>query len=308
VQHGGEAPVRVIVHADDLGLHASSTEGMLRLGARGCLDRVSLVANGEAFGRAAARLAGDGGLPWSVHLNLVEGKSVSPREAVPLLVDAEGSFRLGFVGLWVLYTFRPRLRRELTGQIGRELGAQVRRVREALPDGRLRLDSHQHVHLLPFVFRIILARAAAWNVASIRLATEPWVLPPPTREGLACLCSTNVVKHLVLRRCSARCRRAAEGSGIVLPDYIVGILHSGRMSLSVARRALRVIAASNRGKDPEVELLFHPCAARLHEARVWNSSPRSRRFYLSADRSKEAQTLASPGFRRCIVRIREAAR
>jgi len=300
--------VRVIVHADDLGLHASSTEGMLRLAAQGCLDRVSIVANGEVFRAAAASLADVGRLAWSVHLNLVEGKAVSPRGEVPLLVDADGNFRRGFVGLWALYTFRPARRQALIAQIERELDAQVRRVGEALPDGRLALDSHRHIHLLPFIFRILLARAGSWNVASIRLATEPWVLPPPTRQGLSCLCSANVVKHLVLRRCSARCRRAAAGSGIALPDYIVGILFSGKMSLPVARRALRAIAASSRGKDPEVELLFHPCAVRLRETRGQGGDPRSRRFYVSADRSREEQTLASPGFRRCILRVRQAAR
>jgi len=122
--------MKITVTADDMGLCAHSTRGILEAHARGCLDRAGILPNGGAFPLAVSFLRSDGGLRLSVHLNLAEGRSLCSRERVPLLVDGSGRFHRSFTGLWLLYSLSRRHRVELRAQVEEELGAQIRRVRK----------------------------------------------------------------------------------------------------------------------------------------------------------------------------------
>jgi predicted glycoside hydrolase/deacetylase ChbG (UPF0249 family) len=294
--------MRIWVQADDLALGASGIRNILAIQRDGRLDRVSLLPNGEAFRLAVSCLRDCQGLGWSSHLNLVEGRSLCSRQSIPLLVDRRGCFRRTFVGLWLLYWLAPWKRLRLLEQIEKELSAQIRRAREAFPQTTLSVDSHQHVHLLPFVFRILLSRAGSWGIERIRIAREPFLLPPADIQALACLFSLGLVKHFVLRRLSRRCLRLLPGSGVRFPDYLVGVLFSGRMSLPVVRRALRRIALRSRGGNPEVELVFHPALHSPRDLLAWKAGSRSRRFYSSAGRAREMNTLLSKQFAACLER------
>ena len=295
--------MKITVHADDMGLSASATEKIVEIHRQGRLDRASIIPNGEAFLRAVSALKENEGLDWSVHLNLVEGRALCDPDQVPLLVDRAGRFRRTFLTLWLVHNLAPWLRMRLLAQIEREIEAQIRRTTEALPGRAITVDSHQHVHHLPFVFKLLLRRSRAWGIEAIRVAREPLVLPPPTRQGLSCLCSANLLKYVVLRTFSRRCLRASRGAGVRHPDYLVGVLFSGKMSLDVIRRTLRSIAARHGGGDPEVELVFHPCPANRRELTRWGTLARNRRFYASRDRHAEVRTLMAQDFRRCLARI-----
>lgn len=297
--------MRITVHADDLGLCARTTEKILEAHARGYLDRVGIIPNGEAFPLAALCLRRNG-LRWSAHLNLAEGRSLSRADQVPMLVDTRGFFRRSFLGLWLLYSLRRKHRAQLLTEIEQELEAQLMMVRNAFPGKPITVDSHQHFHMLPFIYRILVRNAGTWGISAIRIVHEPLLLPPLTRQGLSCLFSTNLLKHVVLRLLSRRCVRASKESGIAHPDYLVGALFSGKMSLQIVRRAVRAIAARDPEGNPEVELVFHPCRIDPPEMKGWNAGPRKKRFYLSSDRTREMQTLVSKDFRGFLARFKEA--
>jgi predicted glycoside hydrolase/deacetylase ChbG (UPF0249 family) len=243
-----------------------------------------------------------------VHLNLVEGRSLCGQEQVPLLLDSRGCFQRTFLSLWLLYNVRFKHRAQPIAQIERELDVQLRRVKAALPAKPIIVDSHQHLHLLPFLFRMLVRRAGSWGIKAIRIASGPFLLPPLTRQGLMSLFSTNVLKYLALQMFSRRCVHALRGSGIVHPDYLVSVLLSGKMSLQLVRRALRKVAWLNAAGDPEVELLFHPGPAQPREVAGWKANPRKKRFYVSSDRAFEMQALVSMEFRNYLSRVKEVRR
>lgn len=53
------------------------------------------------------------------------------------------------------------------------MNAQIERVRGALRPLHIRVDSHRYVHLLPFVFAVVMERSSAWRVREIRVVNEP---------------------------------------------------------------------------------------------------------------------------------------
>ena len=70
-------PKRLIVTADDVGLHRGMTEGAIRAHREGIVTACSVVANGVAFDDAVARLRDVPALEVGVHLTLVEERSLT---------------------------------------------------------------------------------------------------------------------------------------------------------------------------------------------------------------------------------------
>lgn len=147
-----ELPI-LYFHADDYGMTAHGDALIRDCQTHGCLNSVSIVPNGSLEEAVAALRPS--GLKLAVHLNLVEGKALSPAAEIPLLVRPDGSFCNSFTGLLRL-SLTPR-RRAFAAQLYRELERQLLAYAALFPAGTpLRIDSHQHTHMIPLVFRTLL--------------------------------------------------------------------------------------------------------------------------------------------------------
>lgn len=90
-------PSILYFHADDYGMTAHGDALIRDCQTHGCLNSVSIVPNGSLEEAVAALRPS--GLKLAVHLNLVEGKALSPAAEIPLLVRPDGSFCNSFTGL-----------------------------------------------------------------------------------------------------------------------------------------------------------------------------------------------------------------
>jgi predicted glycoside hydrolase/deacetylase ChbG (UPF0249 family) len=140
---------RLVVNADDLGLHSRLDEGILKARREGILTSASLLVTGRTAG-VAVRAAQAAGVRIGVHLCLVTAlPPVLPAAEVRTLAP-DGVFRGSWSALvkaWALGRVRmDEARAELSAQIARarELGAEVDH-----------LDAHQHVHVLPGLARVV---------------------------------------------------------------------------------------------------------------------------------------------------------
>ncbi len=292
--------MKIVVHADDLGISRGISDRIIDTHRDGSVRRTSIVANGEAFDYAVQRLQENPGLAWSVHLNLVEGRCLAPKGELPLLVDRRGWFKRDFLGLLLLPILAPWCRVGLRRQIRFELDAQIARVRRALEPVNIRIDSHRYVHLLPFVFSVVMERAAAWAVREIRIVKEPLFMARYGFRGLIGLFSPNLLKWLALRCLSRSCRRRLRLRGIGFPERSLGVLFSGRMSAMVVDRGLKRIARHPPTEDAEVEVLFHPGPADPQDREVWTENPRQSCFYFDSRRGEETAALLAPQLRSCV--------
>jgi predicted glycoside hydrolase/deacetylase ChbG (UPF0249 family) len=282
--------MNLIITADDMGLCRGITNRIVDTYRLGCVRRVSIVPNGEAFDYALSFLRQNPQLPTRIHLNLVEGKPVSPAAEVPLLVDKRGWFRRSFLSLWLIYLFGCR--KELLREIETELSGQIERVRRALAIDRLSIDSHRYIHLLPFVAKLIIQRADEWGVKEFRIVRETLFLPKPVFRYFGVLFSKNMVKLCLLNSLSKHLKGILEQHCIHYPECTWGVLHSSRISADVVCQALTTIARDTE-QHTSVELVFHPGPALSSDRPVWRYAPRLKRFYFSADRLQEYKTLLS---------------
>jgi predicted glycoside hydrolase/deacetylase ChbG (UPF0249 family) len=285
--------MKVVLHADDLGISRGITDRIIQTHRRGAVKRTGILANGEAFDYAVERLKENPGLSWSVHLNLVEGRSLVSKR-MRLLVDPRGCFKRDFLGLLLLPILAPWCRAELRREIRSELDAQVRRVRNALNPNALRIDSHRYVHLLPFVLSVVVERAAEWTVRDIRIVNEPLYTAGGGVRGLAGLITPNLLKLFVLRFLSGICRKRLRRRGFSYPKASLGVLYSGCMTARIVDRGLRRISRRAPAEDAEVEVLFHPGPADPEDRFVWRDNPRQARFYFSPGRGVETAAALSP--------------
>lgn len=218
---------RLIVTADDVGLHPGMTRGALAAHDGGIVTAVSVSPNGRAFEPAVELLRDRPRLEVGAHLTLVGERPLSPREAIPSLVGPDGGLHAGYPAFAARYALgRLRaadLETELRVQLERLLATGLRVVH---------LNSHQHLHMLPRVFEIVLRLAEEHAIAAVRIPREPEVRLTPRGLQIAAL--------------NALGRRA--GSPV---DRTVGVLVAGHLNPARLRRCLDRV-------EGVTELVCHP--------------------------------------------------
>jgi predicted glycoside hydrolase/deacetylase ChbG (UPF0249 family) len=149
----GRGGTRLIVNADDLGLHPSLDAGILRAHREGIVTSATLLVMGTSAPEAVSRAKAQG-LALGVHLALsTQLACAAPAAEVPSVAPG-GRLRASwadFARAWLTGRVRRvEVERELEAQLARarELGAEVDH-----------LDAHQHLHLLPGIRPLVEALA-----------------------------------------------------------------------------------------------------------------------------------------------------
>jgi len=147
---------RLIVTADDVGLHPGMTEGAIRAHREGIVTACSVVANGAAFDDAIARLRDVPSLEVGVHLALVEER--------PLTAIRFPRKYTSFVPLYLARAISlAEIERELRAQLERVLATGLRVTH---------LNGHQHLHLLPRIFRLVAQLAREYGIGYVRIVDD----------------------------------------------------------------------------------------------------------------------------------------
>jgi predicted glycoside hydrolase/deacetylase ChbG (UPF0249 family) len=225
----------LVVTADDVGLHPGMTLGALKAHDEGIVTACSVVATGPALDDAVERLRERPGLDVGVHLTFVGERPLSPPERVRSLLGADGAFLPGFRAFAAHYAL---------GRIDdADLEAELRRQIERLLATGLQLvhaNSHQHLHVLPRVFEIVLKLAEEYRIPWVRVPRDP-----------ATTLSLRALEIGILNRIGRAARRQTRGRKVRIPDRTVGILDAGRLT---PERLVAIL------KDVEsvTELVCHP--------------------------------------------------
>ncbi|HEY0096295.1 MAG TPA: ChbG/HpnK family deacetylase [Archangium sp.] len=168
-------PTRLVVNADDLGLHPALDAGILRAHREGIVTSATVLVSGPSAQQAVEKARAQG-LALGVHLALSSRlPPAAPASHVPT-VAPEGRLRASwadFARAWLT----GRVRRD---ELELELSTQVARAR-ALGVEVDHLDAHQHLHLLPGVRPLVeaLARREGLPVRwPDRLPRASWLRAP----------------------------------------------------------------------------------------------------------------------------------
>ncbi len=282
---------RIVVTADDFGLSRGNTDTILKVADYGMLTRVSLLPNGLDFDHAASEYKKRADrLELSAHLNITEGRPLSNPAEVSRLVDARGFFKRSPLNL-LIATICTSVDAPIRKEIRLELSRQIHRVHSiGLP---FSADAHQHVHMVPAVFRELLTLAPQFGVKYIRIPHEPVAVLRAlfTRP----LRSFSV---FVLDMLSARNMACARGR-LDHNDFFIGVLYSGALNEDNVRVLMRHIPVQGT-----IEIATHPGSALPNELDEWGGDTL---WQYHPNRAAERRMLMSEDFRTLVTSERRGA-
>lgn len=272
--------MRVCVTADDYGLDDAVDAGVASLAAAGRVDAVSVMVHPDAALAGAGRLASTA-VATGLHLVFV-GERPLRADRLAAALDADGRLPGHYAALFALLLRRP----QLLPRIVEEAHAQADRF---LGLG-LRLDflnSHQHVHQFPLLWRALSGVFRRFPGAAVRCARTG--APGLSRQG-----ALNLAARLSWRAWPLPGTRTLDG---------VGVDFAGRADLPAVARALEELGRRRVREDVVHELIFHPgLGAPSRDAhRRWGYRWREEHALLASD------ALADVFARRGVRRVRPLA-
>lgn len=86
----------------------------------------------------------------------MEGRCCADKTSLPDLVDSDGFFTVSW-GKFFLWNYIPSIRKKIKQQLKIEILAQITKCIECglFCKASLRIDSHQHTHMIPVVFEAL---------------------------------------------------------------------------------------------------------------------------------------------------------
>ncbi|MFH1593904.1 MAG: ChbG/HpnK family deacetylase [Candidatus Omnitrophota bacterium] len=226
---------RLILNADDFGLHVSINTSVEKAHREGMLTSASLAVNGEEFEDAVAIAKRNKDLGVGVHLILTGERPLAPAEKIPSIVEDNGRLPGDYSKLCAKI-FKRKINPE---HIKVECETQIARFIDSglVPT---HLDSHQHIHFFPPIFKILSPLLKKYGVQRIRALNIPWY---EYREiDLVKIGFAFFTRYVnVLRKTRYRS-----------PDRFLGFFRSGNMDASYMRRVLPRIGPG------VTEIGFHP--------------------------------------------------
>lgn len=237
---------RVIINADDFGLHSSVNAAVMEAYYKGCLRSTSFMSVGAAAEEAAELARQESGLGTGLHLTLVAERPVSPVDKVRSLVDENGLFwpdyRV-FISRWV----RGLIRRD---EAMLECEAQICRM-EQLGLKISHLDSHQHLHVLPGIIGICLDAMHRHDIRCMRRPVEGLFF----RGGLP-FAPIRFLSRGSLSILAGWAGHRAAVQSVAMPNHFYGMLAGGQMN---GERLRAILANLPEGTS---EVMVHPGADR----------------------------------------------
>lgn len=288
--------MQVVVSADDFALTYGTSVKICEASESGCVNSVSVVANGYDFDSSLKLLERfSESVDVAVHLNLCEGLPVAPASKVGPLLDERGYLHFSFPGLWkACISGSATKRKALRTAIKAELDAQISKVRDSLPHiKKVNINSHQHFHLMPPVFDELIELNEKHSFHRIRIICEPLFVARDRLIAVRNIFPQNLVKHLLLNFLSKGHASRLRSQGIQYPDIFFGVLYTGFMTEKMVLKALSLL----KGKMTNghfVELLLHPGRATSEERELWGDRQFLGDYYCSEWRDHENNSARAP--------------
>lgn len=287
------------VHADDYGLTMQTSRDIMEGIKAKKLNSISIMPNTTCFEAARdfffENLNREHFPLCAVHLNFMEGYCVADKEKLSYLVDEEGLFIISW-GKLVEYNYIPKVRGEVKKQLKTEIKAQIEKTVRAyglLEQGRkLRVDSHQHTHMIPLVMEALLevVEEERYPTKYIRISKEPWTVYIKQLKLLPTYRVINLIKVMVLNWYSCRDEKLLKKKGF--PSMLLsGVFLSGKMDGERLKILLPELKKYAQKKGLPLEVLFHPGSAFKEEIGKEFNHSEANRFYLSDNRQIEYKAM-----------------
>ena len=274
-QENGQPP---LLHADDLGLAKGVDAAIIDLAQSRRLQGASLLVNGPSAAHAveAWRDLADPP-PLTLHLCLTEG------HRLPNCPDLPTGF-----GSLLLASLLPWQRRRIATQLRRVLKQQINRYRQLTGMNHIRLDGHQHIHLVPLVLDAVLDLASDESITWVRTTRESIPEGLSLRLWWRSLQTGGLLKWLVLQLLSGLATPRLRRAGLATNRRFAGVLFSGSMFGTAFRHCWETAhSASEVDRPSQPVVLIHPAIPDAASGMDQETFLQSVVFFSSTNRQKE---------------------
>ncbi len=271
----GQPPM---LHADDLGLAEGVDAAIIDLARSGQLRGASLLVNGPSATAAveAWRDLADPP-PLTLHLCLTEGHRLPNSPDLPT----------GF-GRLLLASLLPWQRQRIAPQLRAVLLQQISRYRQLTGLQRIRLDGHQHIHLVPLVLDAVLDLSRSESITWVRTTRESLPEGLSLRLWWRSLQTGGLIKWLVLQLLSGLAIPRLRRAGLATNRRFAGVLFSGSMFGTAFRRSWETAYSSiTVDRDSQPVVLIHPALTNTASGMNQKEFQQSVTFFSSTNRQKE---------------------
>ena len=214
---------RVIIHADDFGLHPAVNKAVARGHAQGMVSSASLLVNGDAAAEAVQIARALPGLDLGLHFTLTGQNG----------------------GLWRFLRNSGNgtlTNADVERTLRHQLDAAIHGYRLSLSH----IDSHQHLHALPFLCRMVCRVAKEYGIRCVRI--------PEDGPAFAAVPSARHAQAAVLRVFARLARRIVARHGLQTTDSFAGMAVSGHLTAPTLAQYIR------NAKPGTTEIVVHPGA------------------------------------------------
>lgn len=235
---------RLIVNADDFGLHHEVNKAIIKGYQTGCLRSTSLMPTGVAVEEACELARENPELGVGIHLTLVAERPLLPLDKVSTLVGSDGKFfrdHVEFIKNFVLGKIdKAQIYAECEAQISKAVSCGLNITH---------IDSHQHLHTLPGITDMCMELARKYNIDKMRFPGENCLFTGgyPTQ-------AFRMVAKCGLTMCSHLARRKGKCYNMHMPDCFFGMLAGGNMQENYFFNILRSLP------EGVSEIMVHPGA------------------------------------------------
>ena len=233
---------RLIINADDFGIHEAVNRAVYSGFTSGILTSTSIMAGGKAFSSAVELSRQMGNVGLGIHLTLVGAvETVLPPNEVPTLTWKNGALCSNYLEL---------IFRDLKGLINpddvyREWDAQICKVLDA-GVSITHIDGHQHLHMWNKFFPIALALGKKYKIPCMRIPDEDFFFDVSAKNFLRSMAGTGLA--FIARRHRSELRRTEMKTN----DYFYGMLYGGHLTED---RMINLLGRVNFGIT---EIMCHP--------------------------------------------------
>lgn len=238
----------MIVTGDDFGLSIPVNEAIEKAHEKGILTTTSLMVSAPEVEDAVNRAKDLPDLNVGLHIVLSNGKATLPASEIPALVNNDGEFETNQVRSGIKMFFNAAAKYQLE----KEIRAQF----EAFKATGLKLDhvnAHNHMHLHPTVFSLILTIGTEYGLSAVRIPNEPPLesIIDNKKEKLQ-----RYLRWLFLKPFISNMKKQCEVRELNYNDTIYGLNDSGHMNID---KLIRIIPHIDEGVT---EIYCHPAIAR----------------------------------------------
>lgn len=234
---------KLIVNADDFGLHQTINDGIIKGYREGFITSASLMCGGDAFSDAVCQAKQEPGLGIGIHLTLVGGgKPLLSANQLKTLVDNNGLLPLDYVAFAQKW-YGGKIKKE-------EIIAELKTQFECgLATGLkiTHIDSHQHLHVLPGISDIVLQLCKEFGINKLRMPQEGWFWRGNYNSGIG-----RFVGREGLSFCSALAKIKAKQTTMIYPEHFFGMFAGGNLNEFLVAEIIKNLP------DGVSEIMTHP--------------------------------------------------